>query len=281
MCALAIDTEWLVRLLLGLKMSPERLAVEAAWKRLLKMCALAMDMEWLVRLLLGLKMSSERLAVEVAWKRLLKGCQILHRRHRCRPSSTMLRTVANAGKWKVARAAAWSTPTSAARPSAINVDHPGGLVKPRIFEGWTLLRQAPPLSTGCNKGAATSSASVVAVAANGLPFRAMPTPTAWGRGHSKIRVRVRGEPVRTFMTHAGTPKMRNLSSFASGGARGTSSLQSPKPHEARSAADNAETKTMTTTAAADMKHRTLMASLHRLTVAATHMSALAMEWILR
>ncbi|KAF0905650.1 hypothetical protein E2562_007433 [Oryza meyeriana var. granulata] len=31
-----------------------------------------MDMEWLVRLLLGLKMSSERLAVEVAWKRLLK-----------------------------------------------------------------------------------------------------------------------------------------------------------------------------------------------------------------
>ncbi|KAF0909186.1 hypothetical protein E2562_032234 [Oryza meyeriana var. granulata] len=36
MCALAIDMEWLVRLLLGPKTSPKRLAVEAAWKRLLK-----------------------------------------------------------------------------------------------------------------------------------------------------------------------------------------------------------------------------------------------------
>ncbi|KAF0905656.1 hypothetical protein E2562_007439 [Oryza meyeriana var. granulata] len=67
-------------------------------------------------------------------------------------------------------------PTLAARPFAINVDHPGGLVKPRISEGWTLLRQAPPLSIGCNRGTATSSAS--AVAANGLLFRAMPMPTA-------------------------------------------------------------------------------------------------------
>ncbi|KAF0909213.1 hypothetical protein E2562_032260 [Oryza meyeriana var. granulata] len=193
----------------------------------------------------------------------------------------MLRTVANAGKWKVARAAAWSMPTLAARPSAINVNHPGGLVKPRIFEGWTLLRQVPSLSTGCNRGAVTSSASVVAAAANGLPFRAMPTPTAWGRGHGKIGVGVCGEPLRAFMTHAGTPKMINLSSFTSGGGRGTLSVHSPKPHEARSAADNAETKTTTATAAAGMKHRTLMASLHCLAVAAAHMSALAMEWILR
>ncbi|KAF0909199.1 hypothetical protein E2562_032247 [Oryza meyeriana var. granulata] len=36
MRALAIDMEWLVRLLLGLKTSPKRLAVEAAWKRLPK-----------------------------------------------------------------------------------------------------------------------------------------------------------------------------------------------------------------------------------------------------
>ncbi|KAF0909211.1 hypothetical protein E2562_032258 [Oryza meyeriana var. granulata] len=166
------------------------------------MCALAMDMEWLVRLLLGLKMSPERLAVEAAWKRLLKGCQILHRR-RYRPSSMMLRTVANAGKWKVARAAAWSTPTLAARPSAINIDHPGGLVKPHISEGWMLLRQ----------------------------------------GHLVAAL--------------------------------------PKPHGACSAADNAETKTTTAAAAADIKHRTLMASLRRLSVAAAHMMALAMEWILR
>ncbi|KAF0909185.1 hypothetical protein E2562_032233 [Oryza meyeriana var. granulata] len=73
--------------------------------------------------------------------------------------------------------------------------------------------------------------------------------------------------------------MRNLSSFDSGRGRGTSSLHSPKPQEARSATDNAETKT--TTVAADIKHRTLMASLHRLAVATTHMSKLAMEWILR
>ncbi|KAF0909209.1 hypothetical protein E2562_032256 [Oryza meyeriana var. granulata] len=73
--------------------------------------------------------------------------------------------------------------------------------------------------------------------------------------------------------------MRNLSSFDSGRGRGTSSLHSPKPHGARSAADNTETKT--TTVAADMKHRTLMASLRHLTVAAAHMSKLAMEWILR
>ncbi|KAF0909202.1 hypothetical protein E2562_032250 [Oryza meyeriana var. granulata] len=193
----------------------------------------------------------------------------------------MLCTVANASKCKVARAAAWSTPTLASHPSAINIDHPGGLVKPRIFEGWTLLRQAPHLSTSCNRGAATSSANVVAAAANGLHFWAMPTPTAWGRGHGKIGVGVRGERLPAFMTHAGTPKMRNLSSFTSGGGKGTSSVHSPKLHEARSAADNAETKTTTATAAADMKHRTLMASLRRLTVAAAHMSVLAMEWILR
>ncbi|KAF0909208.1 hypothetical protein E2562_032255 [Oryza meyeriana var. granulata] len=90
----------------------------------------------------------------------------------------MLRAVANASKWKVARTAAWSMLTLATRSSAINIDHPGGLVKPCISEGWTLLRQAPSLSTGCNRGAATSSASAVAAAANGLLFRAMPTPTA-------------------------------------------------------------------------------------------------------
>ncbi|KAF0905632.1 hypothetical protein E2562_007415 [Oryza meyeriana var. granulata] len=191
----------------------------------------------------------------------------------------MLRAVANAGKWKVARAAAWSTPTLAARPSAVNIDHPGGLVKPHISEGWTLLRLAPPLSTGCSRGAATSSVSAAAAAANGLPFRAMPTPTAWGRGQGKIGVGVHGEPLRAFMTRAGTPKMRNLSSFAGNGGRGTSLLHSPKPHGARATTDNAETKT--TTVAVDMKHRTLMASLCRLTVAAAHIRALAMEWILR
>ncbi|KAF0905651.1 hypothetical protein E2562_007434 [Oryza meyeriana var. granulata] len=83
------------------------------------------------------------------------------------------------------------------------------------------------------------------------------------------------------MTHADTPKMRNLSSFTSGGGRGTSSLHSPKPHGACSATDNAETKTTTAAAVADIKHRTLMASLRLLAVAAAHMRALAMEWILR
>ncbi|KAF0905652.1 hypothetical protein E2562_007435 [Oryza meyeriana var. granulata] len=70
----------------------------------------------------------------------------------------MLCAVANVDKWKVARAAACYTPTLAARPFEINVDHPGGLVKPRISEGWTLLRQVTPLATGRNKGAATSLA---------------------------------------------------------------------------------------------------------------------------
>ncbi|KAF0905653.1 hypothetical protein E2562_007436 [Oryza meyeriana var. granulata] len=107
----------------------------------------------------------------------------------------------------------------------------------------------------------------------------MHTPTAWGCGHGKIGVGVCGKPLHAFMTRAGTPKMRNLSSFAGGGGRGTSSLHSSKPHGACSATENAETKT--TTAAADMKHRTLMASLRRLVVAVAYMSTLAMEWILR
>ncbi|KAF0909210.1 hypothetical protein E2562_032257 [Oryza meyeriana var. granulata] len=149
----------------------------------------------------------------------------------------MLCAVANIDKWKVARAAAWYTPTLAARPFEINVDHLDGLVKPRISEGWTLLRQATLLATGCNMGVATSSGSAVAAAANGLPFWAMHTPTAWGRGHGKIE----GHLVAALLQAS-------------------------------------QTKTMT--AAADMKHRTLMASLRRLAVAAAHMRALAMEWIL-
>ncbi|KAF0909197.1 hypothetical protein E2562_032245 [Oryza meyeriana var. granulata] len=155
--------------------------------------------------------------------------------------------MANAGKWKVARTAAWSMPTLAARPSAINVDHPGGLVKPRISEGETLLRQRLP-----SPSAAT---------------RALPP-----RQPARLQLR------RTACSSGPCPPLEDVVTARSG-LGGTSSLHSPKPHGARSATDNAETKT--TTVAADMKHRTLMASLRRLAVAAAHMSKLAMEWILR